>query len=56
MALFLIRRILLGFLSLFFITVVTFFIIQMPPGDYVDQWMQNMFLTHISQMSPVGVS
>ena len=43
MALFLIRRILLGFLSLFFITIVTFFIIQAPPGDYVDQWLQNIF-------------
>ena len=43
MAAFLVKRVLLGFLSLFFITVITFFIIQLPPGDYVDQWMQLIF-------------
>ena len=51
MAAFLIKRVLLGFLSLFFITVITFVIIQMPPGDYVDQWMQLIFYTEASAKS-----
>ena len=37
---FLTRRILLAGLSVFAITVITYVIVQMPPGDYVDSYIQ----------------
>ena len=39
---FMVRRTLLAVLTLFAITVITFIIVQMPPGDYVDGYMQNI--------------
>ena len=39
---FLVRRSLLAVLTLFAITVITYAIVQMPPGDYVDAYIQNI--------------
>ena len=36
MAAFIIRRLLLGIVTLWALTIVTFVIIQLPPGDFVD--------------------
>ena len=38
MTAYLVRRVLVGILSIFFISVVSFIIIQMPPGDAVDAY------------------
>ena len=41
MAAFMVRRTLLAVLTLFAISVITFAIVQMPPGDYADAFMEN---------------
>ena len=38
MGAYLVRRVLLGILSIFVISVISFIIIQMPPGDAVDAY------------------
>ena len=42
MTTFLVRRTLLAVLTMFALSVITYAIVQMPPGDYVDAYLQNI--------------
>ena len=44
--LFLVRRTFLALISLIGISMITFVIVQMPPGDYVDTYIQNIVTSH----------
>ena len=48
---FLVRRALLAALSLFSISIVTFAIVQMPPGDYADAYLERVYTRWVPLMS-----
>ena len=48
---FLVRRTMLATLSLFAISVITFAIVQMPPGDYADAYLERVYTRNLALMS-----
>ena len=51
---FMVRRTLLAVLSLFAVSIITFAIVQMPPGDYVDGYIQNVYV--VLSSAPVSTA
>ena len=54
MLMFILRRSLLALLTIWALSVISFVIIQLPPGDFVDTYIQELMFGNVATGAAIG--